>query len=420
MARALWLIVPIMGLVGSACVGTTCALDAIEFLDGMHGLKAGYPVQNIDRAPRWSPDGRHVVAVIDRAPHETSIYSVSLVDSSVKRVFINPDGIQASPQLHRDGRIVYTDYVYNRRSGFEPTQWTIGVASQDGTHQSQILVPPVTPGMEPEQVFVYHPSWVPGTDRMIALVKYQVDPERNGIHDVRSDGKLRRLNIDGGPLDALYDGFAVSPNGEYIAHYQGRRSGDRKEVWATISRADGSGDPVRAPIMSDRINASNIAWSLDSQRVFFATGDRFRKPEDNATPKIWSMNVDGSEVELIAEIPSLRWIRTVQPSPSGDHFALITGPGGVGAPFKIWSDGKLRDLISACCAPSAYTSLTGISWSPDGTRLAVLDGTPGSGPMLRTVNPDGSDVRTLIHREPDGSITSGRAQPIPAKTEEQP
>ena len=99
-------------------------------------------------------------------------------------------------------------------------------------------------------------------------------------------------------------------------------------------------------------------------------------------------------------------MRSIQPSPDGDEFAIITDMcGPLTTPFKTWTNGQLRDLISPCCSTGAGEA--GFAWSPDGKRIAVLDSSLGVGGVLRTVNPDGSNVRTLIHREVDGTLVPG-------------
>ena len=43
------------------------------------------------------------------------------------------------------------------------------------------------------------------------------------------------------------------------------------------------------------------------------------------------------------------------------------------------------------------------SWSPDGTRIAVLGRYDGGG-YLATVAPDGSDFRVLVNANEDGGV----------------
>ena len=123
------------------------------------------------------------------------------------------------------------------------------------------------------------------------------------------------------------------------------------------------------------------------------------------------MDVDGSGTELVADISPAVKVRSIKPSPDEDMFALAGESCGVGGrTIKIWSDGQLSDLITSCCLSSATNASTaGLSWSPDGTRIAVLDNnTAYTGAILRTVNPDGTDVKVLVHRGTDGSLTPGQ------------
>ena len=304
------LIAIILGIVftGSACAGTTCALDGL-------GEGIGQPGQHpsewvVDWTPRWSIDSQYVVASIKREPTAGNgvgvpgVYVASVVDASIRRISIESDGVQSSPRIYRDGRIIFTDYVHRSRSGFveegySPHHWKIGIANADGTLLSQIPFPQAAP----EKLNVFYPALIPETDRIIALVSYQVDYEEGGIHEVSANGDLQRLDFIKDWFYGQY-GFEVSPDGKHIAYYRrvAINGNGRGGLQPTVVRVDGQGEPIHGPTITSNEGASPIAWSSDASQIFFAVWVGSFCGDIKST-RIFAMNADQPQVELIAEPP---------------------------------------------------------------------------------------------------------------------
>ena len=424
--RALGLLV--VALICSACGNTIWVSDNFMAAKGPPDRGEYHPL-SLDRTPRWSPDGRYLVVNINdfvrsiddvagpftpnpdvSNPH---LYSVSVADSSFRRVFIEAEGVQSGAQMAGDGRVFFVEYAYKPRVGpvrkdSSPHYRNIGIAAPDGTLQSQIPLP----SESPRNVLIDHPAWLPETDRIIAHVSYHSVPGEIGIHEVDTPGGLRRLDGIEGPFPWT-QGFDVSPRDDRIAYYQGRFNEEGQWIRAqvTISDADDDSDTVWTSFLTYETASSRVAWSFDGGRVFFATWEGTCPNIENT--RIWSLDADGSGIALIAEIAPAHRVRVVKPSPDGSQFALVTDGCRGRDLFKIWSDGELSDLLPPCCNSVVDATPAGIAWSPDGGRIAVLDDDLIYGDILRTVNPDGSDIRTLVHRKVGGALASGKGQPYP-------
>ena len=403
---------------GWVFIGATCEFDSTLGTASLGGpVETLHATQTLDHSPRWGPDGQYVVASIYRDYYRRSVYLAAADGSAVRRVFIDTDGTQASPSITSDGRIVFLEYVYKPRSGFvdgpsTPHYEAVGVANPDGTIQSEIPVPAfkvVGESGEMEAARFNHPSILPGTNRIVAMVSYRWIDGDAGIHEVVAPGNTRLLSATEG--SSVLEDVEVSPDGDRIAYRQWHKEGDNWKARVAIIRMDGTGVPIYSSSTPKHSNISNIAWTPDNSRVIFATWEGESciagGTSDIVDAQIWSMNADGSGVELAAGLLPPFPIESIKPSPTGYEFAMVVVPrcGEADNAFKIWSSGRLRDLIIGCCKP---TEARGISWSPDGSRIAVLYDTNTPGDVLRTVKPDGSGVTTLIRREADGSLVPGR------------
>ena len=161
--RALGLLV--VALICSACGNTIWVSDNFMAAKGPPDRGEYHPL-SLDRTPRWSPDGRYLVVNINdfvrsiddvagpftpnpdvSNPH---LYSVSVADSSFRRVFIEAEGVQSGAQMAGDGRVFFVEYAYKPRVGpvrkdSSPHYRNIGIAAPDGTLQSQIPLPSESP-----------------------------------------------------------------------------------------------------------------------------------------------------------------------------------------------------------------------------------------------------------------------------------
>ena len=396
----------------------TCAWD--DLVDGI-GLQATHRSTIITNlTPRWSPDGQYVVVNLYRDRSTPGVYIASAAGDHLQRVFVEPDGVQSSPRVFPDGRIIYIDYAYKPRFGFVrkgsgPHHWTIGMSDLDGKP-----LPPISiPSARPDNVDVSHPQPWPGTGRVVAMVRRWGRDAIAGIHEVTPEGDLHFRDVIEGQVGPWGD-FEISPDGLYVAYFQVHL--DEEGSWIgnypTVSPMNGTKDVLQGPYIADKnldgypTQHSGFSWSADSRRVFFSIW----RPGTACTytSKVWSMNLNNSKVELVTGTAAAGQVFAVAPSPDGERLALVTEGCNNHAPYRILSDGESRDLISACCTGKQVISgvlfqdAARLSWSPDGSRIAALEDSGRPGEVLRTVNPDGSDVRALILRNADGSLAPGR------------
>ncbi len=249
-------------------------------------------------------------------------------------------------------------------------------------------------------------------DEIIVSAVYRSDYEKNGFHKIDKDGKLARMDATDDQF-SWTKRFVVSPSGEHVAYHHDDQRDEKsyrsRPPRATISRLDGSGSHVYGPEQADGEYFSNIEWSRDGQRIYYASWKRVSAsscPDGLSETKIWSMSVNEDGPELAGEISPAAAAWSIKPAADGDAFALVAfGCGDNPSPFKIWADGELRDLTPSL----SYTDprMAGISWSPDGTRVAILDNARDARAVLHIVNPDGTGLVMLVRRNEDGSLAPG-------------
>ncbi len=206
----------------------------------------------------------------------------------------------------------------------------------------------------------------------------------------------------GSPPRRLTTQFAASnpsfsPDGSRIA-FTTRRSGYAQ---VAVMNADGTG--MRELTTSAQgLNNREPAWSPDGTRIAFTS---LRYNRDN----VFMMNADGTgERNLLAFASAPTW------SPDGGRLAVT-----------IQRDGTLDKEVGIAYlsylpnVPYYYaTNHAGMdgcpSWSPDGSRIVYsssVDG--GSTRVLRSVKPDGSDVRLVTSGGTDNAEPNWGYAPLP-------
>jgi dipeptidyl aminopeptidase/acylaminoacyl peptidase len=154
----------------------------------------------------------------------------------------------------------------------------------------------------------------------------------------------------------------------------------RSQIWR-VSVA--GGDSTARPLTFDVAGASSPAWSPDGRYISFISG----RGGQEARPQVWIMRADGGEAEKLTGVKegvsSYAW------SPDGTRVAFVSRdpePEDAAERRKRGDDRRLFEdefrmshvsvidresrKTAAVTEGSAFTVRGGLSWSPDGARLA--------------------------------------------------
>ena len=206
--------------------------------------------------------------------------------------------------------------------------------------------------------------------------------------------ELYVMNADGTGLRRLTRNTelgdpAWSPNGRKLVFVERVERGGapcrpagrcHEEIY--VINADGTG--LRR-LTRNAVFDGNPVWSPDGRRIAFV------RDRDRQTANIFVMNADGSDQRRLT--PNLRrrpWIELAW-SPDWKKIAFVASGGHRGAAdiFVMNADGSgLRN------ATNTVTTSFDFAWSPDGRRIAYLEGSLGGAP-LTVVNADGTGKQRL-------------------------
>ena len=326
-------------------------------------LRAGAgPAAEFDSSPQWSPDGRSVafIRAVTMSPRgvieRQEIWVVPAGGGAARQVTKPTDDRTFRTELAwlEDRSLVYSRaLIFNRR----------GVLSvrPDGTKLSRLELGALAPAFSPD-------------GRSIAFVVNANPsvPVRGELFVMRSDGSnVRQLTRSDGQEGSP----SWSPDGSRIVFTRAVPNGNRSAVY-TI-RADGTGlTRIRAATAA----YGGPAWSPDGRTI-----------AANRDGDLITMNANGSNPRPIPGLTGRgRYVSSPAWSPHGDRISFIRmcyAPTCEGIKVSLWTVGA-RGESPRELAENAYHA----AWSPDGTRLAVVEATNRT---LRVLTANGKLLRKL-------------------------
>jgi Tol biopolymer transport system component len=320
-----------------------------------------------DYQPVWSPDGGQIAFVSRRNGGRRQVFVMDVDGSNVES--LTSSGENWCPDWSPDG----TQIAFcSDRGGLD----TVYVMSADGSGQQQL-----NESIDNEQFYALFPAWSPGGEQ-IAFVS---------ISD-RGWQQIFVMDVgDSNPQEIMSDiftlNFSWSPDGTQIAFSGHSLSNNLVDIH--VMNADGTslvqltfGDQGRAaswrPVPSDDYTDGGGVIAFSS--------------EQNGNNDIYTMNIDGSNIQRLTDYPE----RDGYPaySPDGTKIAFYAYHNGM----ETWSihlmdaDGGNRQRL---------TNIKGIRhnapvWSPDGTTIMYGADYDIDHQEIWLMNADGSNQRRLM------------------------
>jgi Tol biopolymer transport system component len=217
------------------------------------------------------------------------------------------------------------------------------------------------------------------------------NPGVRDVFTVNPDGTGRRRLTDG--LAGLSETPQWSPDRSQIVFEGGPNGG---EIY--VINADGTGlrNLTNTPtgIGPGRESETGPKWSPDGNTIAFMKTTSLEPDGDEAETDVYTIRSDGTQLTQLTatgqEAPGggLSW------SPDGTRIAFTSERGTSSQVFAMGSDGGGQTGITS--AGSSF----GPQWSPDGNRIAFLNQLAAS-PEVWTINPDGSNPTQLTNEPGD-------------------
>ena len=368
--------------------------------------------------PHWSSDGQAIIfrGLPQDALQSTeswgdgNIYRVGLDGSSLKKIAEEAYWLDVS---RAGDRILFTTAPH------EKAEFRVDSARQDGSGRRQLTDVgryPIRAALSPDGTRL---AWVAGRGVSIMDVDGS-DTQKFPVFDtIEAHYSERAIQ-----LHFKSDRPVWSPDGRTLAFVVSVRTGDRPDFsFADVLytyRIDNL--ELREVFKSESRGVHPVifepAWSPDGQRLAFVQAPDWREAVLHA------MHADGSELRPLARELNQQGL-TVRAD------VLTWSPDGSEILFEMRNlqDKNLHPIYVAEVESGKYRKLTsglGASWSPDGSRIAVIgtdffpdDETPVYGvgpcgvgddeiapgrPYLYTMAHDGSDVRALVWRGANGDL----------------
>ena len=359
----------------------------------------------VETTPSISPDGKSV-AYVKADGADSAIYVLRIGNRNPVRLTAKARGDNHEPAFSPDGeRIAF-------RSG------NGGIFLMTASGESVVRLTETG----------YFPSWSPDGSEIVFAHAPFVDPTHLSVLSPGlSIVTLRTGGVRVLPVPENAEQPKWSPHGTRIAYWASHGVNGQRDVWTVAA----TGSAMSVPVTSDPALDWNPVWSPDGRFLYFAsnrggTFNLWRIPIDEesgktrgpaepvTTPTTWagylSFSHDGSRMAFASLDPRSSLLRV----PFDPGRGVVTGPPVAivqgnrpirdhdlstdGQWVAFTSAGAQEDLFVARVDGTEYRRLTddsfrdrGVSWSPDGSRLALFSDRSGTYDMW-TIRTDGSDL----------------------------
>jgi len=371
--------------------------------------------------PQFSPDGQQVayaVTTIEREKNDyrSSIY-VTAADGSRTRRLTRADAKDGAPRWSPDGK--HIAFLSNRAE--KPQIWLLradggeawqvsklddGVAgfawSPDG--QSFVAVSKATDPPADDADEKKPDDDAKSDVKHITKIRYKADGE--GFLDLKPKHLWLVPAFDGAPhrlTDADIDNTdpVWSPNGQEIAFVTNRTDGREMNTVSEVWAIQAHGKEERRIAGGDGASFASPSWSSDGARIAFV-GNWHAESGGALDDDLWVVGAGGGEPANLTEahdrsitdaaMSDVYAASTTRPlwSPDGKRlFALISRDGSTHVNSVPAGGGKPKQVTSGDRRISA------LALSPDGKQIAYVAGTTTNPGDLYVADADGSDERQL-------------------------